>query len=158
MVPTELRETDGTLEAFNADGTLNYVQDTNGNRITTAYQNGLLTTLTAANGDKITIGYTGSLITSVTDPAGEQTTFAYDNTNQHLASYTDKYGMAVYTYLTGQTNAALNNALSEIAYADNTHLFFSYDTQGRLSDQHRDSNQEDLAYTYAVTGGTPEGR
>ena len=93
----QLRETDGTLEAFNTDGTLNYVQDTNGNRITSVYQNGLLTTLTALDGDKITIGYTGSLITSVTDPSGETTTFSYDATNQHLTGYTDQYGTtAVY--------------------------------------------------------------
>ena len=29
-----LQETNGQVEAFNADGTLNYIQDTNGNRIT----------------------------------------------------------------------------------------------------------------------------
>ena len=32
-----LQETDGQIEAFNADGTLNYIQDTNGNRITAGY-------------------------------------------------------------------------------------------------------------------------
>ena len=41
-----LTEQDGQVTAFNADGTLNYVQDTNGNRITAGYTSGLLTSLT----------------------------------------------------------------------------------------------------------------
>ena len=32
-----LQETNGQIEAFNADGTLNYIEDTNGNRITAGY-------------------------------------------------------------------------------------------------------------------------
>ena len=32
-----LQETDGQIEAFNANGTLDYIQDTNGNRITAGY-------------------------------------------------------------------------------------------------------------------------
>ncbi len=35
-----LQETDGEIEAFNADGTLNYIQDTDGNRITAGYTGG----------------------------------------------------------------------------------------------------------------------
>ncbi len=38
-----LQETDGEVEAFNANGTLNYVQDTDGNRITAGYTSGQLT-------------------------------------------------------------------------------------------------------------------
>ncbi len=32
-----LQETNGEIEAFNANGTLDYIQDTNGNRITAGY-------------------------------------------------------------------------------------------------------------------------
>ena len=35
-----LQETNGQIETFNADGTLNYIQDTNGNRITAGYTGG----------------------------------------------------------------------------------------------------------------------
>ena len=51
-------QTDGTIIAFNTNGTLNYEQDTNGNRITAGYNSsGELTSLTASNGSAITIAY-----------------------------------------------------------------------------------------------------
>ena len=52
-----LQETDGEIEAFNADGTLNYIQDTDGNRITAGYTSGQLTSLTDSSGASLTIGY-----------------------------------------------------------------------------------------------------
>ena len=54
--------------------------------------------------------------------------------------------------MSGQS-AAQNNALSEIAYADNTHIYFGYDSDGRLIDQHRDGGQEDETWTYLSPGG-----
>ena len=45
-----LQETDGQIEAFNANGTLDYIQDTNGNRITAGYTGGQLTSLTDTSG------------------------------------------------------------------------------------------------------------
>jgi YD repeat-containing protein len=86
----QLRETDRTLEVFNPNGTLAYMQDGNGNRITVSYTGGLLTSLTAADGDQIAISYnTAGLITQLTDPGNEVTTFAFDPSNQHLVRYTD---------------------------------------------------------------------
>jgi YD repeat-containing protein len=149
----QLKDPDGMLLVFNADGTLNYQQDTNGNRITCGYTNGQLTSLTSSDGQTITITYnTQGLINQVTAPDGQLTTYAYDS-NQHLVSYTDQYGTTNYTYLSGQSSPAQINALSEIAYADNTHLFFSYDSQGRLIDQHRDNGQEDISYSYLPVNG-----
>ena len=52
-----LRETDGTLMHFLAGGQLDYVQDTNGNRITAGYSGGLLTSLTHSDGQSIQIAY-----------------------------------------------------------------------------------------------------
>ncbi len=149
-----LVETDGTVLAFNADGTLNYEQDANANRITAGYTGGLLTSLTHSDGQSITIQYNAQgLITTVTDPAGRVSSYTYDSTGQFLTTYTDKYGTTTYTYLTGQADLALNNALTQIAYSDNTHIFYAYDAQGRLIDQHRDNNQEDVSYAYGLAGG-----
>ena len=46
-----LEEADGQIEAFNANGTLNYIADTDGNRVTAVYTGGKLTGLEASNGD-----------------------------------------------------------------------------------------------------------
>ena len=45
-----LREADGTITAFGANGKVTYIQDTNGNTVTASYTNGLLTSLTACRG------------------------------------------------------------------------------------------------------------
>ena len=46
-----LQESDGQVEAFNANGTLNYIADTDDNRVTAVYTGGKLTGLEASNGD-----------------------------------------------------------------------------------------------------------
>ena len=150
----QLRETDGTLTAFNPNGSLAYVQDANGNRVTATYNAaGQLTLLTASNGSALTIAYNAQgLISQVTDPAGQTTTYAYDASGQHLTAYTDMYGTTDYTYLTGPT-AADANALASIAYADNTHVYYTYDAQGRLTGQSRDGGAEALTYSYGPVGG-----
>src|SRR5262249_47656983 len=54
----QLRETDGTITRFRADGKLDYVQDTNGNRITAGYNaGGQLVSLTHSDGERVTIAY-----------------------------------------------------------------------------------------------------
>ncbi len=148
----QLQELDGAITAFNSDGTLNYVQDRNGNRITATYTSGLLTRLTHSNGAFLTLTYTSGLLTQVQDSAGRTSTYTYDAAGQHLLTYTDKYGQTSYTYVTGQ-GAPSENALASIGFSDNTHIYFSYDPQGRLIDQHRDNNQEGQTYTYGAAGG-----
>jgi RHS repeat-associated protein len=148
-----LVETDGTVYQFNPDGTLNYVEDTHGNRITAGYTSGQLTTLTHSNGESLTLTYNGQgHLATLVDSNGLTETYGYDPTGQFLTTYTDRYGTTNYTYVTGQSPAQ-NNALASIAYADNTHIFFSYDAEGRLKGQHRDGGAEDKAYTYGAAGG-----
>lgn len=149
-----LRETDGTQIAFRVDGTLNTVQDANGNRITAGYTSGRLTTLTHSSGAALVLTYNAEgRIIQVADPANRTTTFAYDTAGEHLLGYTDKYGSHSYHYLTGQTNPALDHALTEIAFSDDTHIYFGYDTRGRLISHRRDNDQEQLTYAYGVVGG-----
>ena len=55
--------------------------------------------------------------------------------------------------MTGQS-AAQNNALAEIAYADrHRHIYFSYDSEGRLIDQHANGGAEDETISYLNPGG-----
>ncbi len=119
----QLVEPDGTIYQFNANGTLNYVQDTHGNRITAGYNaQGQLVSLTDSNGEYLDLTYNaqGHLAT-LTDSNGQTETYGYDPTGQFLTSYTDVYGTTTYTYVTGQS-AAQDNALAEITYADGTEI------------------------------------
>ena len=68
----QLRETDGTVEAFLPSGQLNYVQDSDGNRITAGYNaSGQMVSLTDSDGQALTLAYNGQgLISTITDPNG----------------------------------------------------------------------------------------
>ena len=114
----QLVEPDGTTYQFNANGTLDYVQDTHGNRITAGYNaQGQLVSLTDSNGEYLDLTYNaqGDLAT-LTDSTGQTETYGYDPTG-HPDQLHRLYGTTNYTYVTGQS-AAQNNALATIAYAD----------------------------------------
>jgi RHS repeat-associated protein len=144
---------DGTTYQFNADGTLNFVADTHGNRITAGYgASKQLISLTDSNGEFIDLAYNAQgLLQTLADSTGQSESYSY-NSNNELTSYTDAYGTTAYTYVAGQS-AAQNNALSEIAYADGTDIFFGYDSQGRLIDTHLSGDAEDTTITYLNPGG-----
>ena len=145
-------ETDGTIIAFNPNGSLDYEQDTNTNRITAGYNaGGELTSLTASNGSAITIAYNAQgLISSITEPGDQTTTYGYDSSGQHLLTFTDEFGTTRYAYATGPM-AADANALTSITFADGTGIEWSYDAQGRIASTGRlnDSGPEAEAETYA---------
>ena len=151
----QLVEPDGTIYQFNTNGTLNYVEDTHGNRITAGYNaQGQLVSLTDSNGEYLDLAYNaqGHLAT-LTDSNGQTETYGYDPTGQFLTSYTDVYGTTNYTYVTGQS-AAQNNALAEIAYADGTRSTSPTIPQGRLIDQHRNGGAEDETISYLTPAAT----
>src|SRR5262249_13953095 len=54
-----LREKTGLTTVFHTDGSLDFIQDTNNNRLTAGYSNGLLTALTHSNGSVLTVAYNG---------------------------------------------------------------------------------------------------
>jgi len=117
-----LTEADGTQYYFRADGKLQFVRDTNNNRITCTYTGSQLTGLTHSSGQSLTIAYNGGgRIASVTDSDGRQALYTYDASNQHLLSVRDYDGrITSYSYITGQ-GAAREHALSAIAFPDGSH-------------------------------------
>jgi RHS repeat-associated protein len=149
-----LRELDGTITAFRSDGKIDYVQDTNGNKVTAGYNvNGQLVSLTHSSGQFLNIAYNAAgLISSITDSDNRTTTYGYDPSNQHLMSVTGFDGRTVnYAYDTS-TGTATSNALLSAAYADGTHRYFSFDSQGRLSSTSRDGGAEQVTFNYGPGG------
>jgi len=150
-----LTEADGTATDYNPNGTLNYVQDTNGNRITAGYTDGLLTSLTASSGQWIAIGYNSAgFISTVTDSEGRTTTYSYDT------SYGDDELTSV-TGFDGQTTSYTYSwpDLRSITFPGNTHEYFTYDNQGRLAGISADNGAQPLTFAYSmgevsVTDGT----
>ena len=131
-----LTETDQTIWQFRSDGRLEFVQDTNGNKITAGYNGTGLTSLTHSSGQQLLIAYNGAgHITSITDPVGPGSaddripTFQYDGTGEHLMQVTAPGNRVTrYTYDAG---AALptRHALFSVESADHTHAFFAYDAR-----------------------------
>jgi RHS repeat-associated protein len=142
---------DGQVTAYNPDGSLAYVQDTNGNRITAAYAGGRLTTLTHSSGQSLTLTYNAAgLVSTITDSVGRATTYTYDATNQYLTTVVGFDGRTTqYTYDTG-ANPTTAHALLTVTHPDGTHDFYAYDARGHLTDAHRDGNAEDTTFTYTA--------
>jgi RHS repeat-associated protein len=152
-----LTEKNGTVYHFLYDSTtghvlFDYIQDLNGNRITTAYTNGLVTSATSTTGDTLTFTYDGNgRITQSTDPVGRTTTYSYDSSDQHLLSITNASGTISMAYITGQ-GAAQEHALQSVTWQDGTHTYYGYDAQGRLINIQRDGGAQQITLAYASTG------
>jgi RHS repeat-associated protein len=146
-----LTATDGTITFFNGNGTLGYLQDTNGNTITAGYTNGQLTSLTASSGQSLILAYNAAgRISSLSDSSGQVTTYHYDPTNQYLISVTSYDGQVTsYTYDTTSGTAA-QNALTSITFPDGTHEYFTYDNQGRLASSYADGGTQTQTFTYSA--------
>ena len=144
-----LTELNGQVTAYNADGTLNYVQDTDGNRITAGYTDGHMTSLTHSSGQSLTIAYDAAgHIATITDSANRVTTYHYDASNHYLTSVVDFDGQTTsYTYDMG-TDVATAHALTSITRPDGSHDYYSYDSKGRLADAHRDGGANDTTFAY----------
>ncbi|HYF34669.1 MAG TPA: hypothetical protein VD994_05210, partial [Prosthecobacter sp.] len=139
----------GTVTVFNGNGTLNYLEDTNGNRITAGYTGGRLATLTSSSGKSLTLAYNAAgLISAVTDSLGRVTAYSYDAGNQHLLSVASFTGrITSYGYNTTAGSPALN-ALTSIAFPDGTHQYFTHDNAGRIASTFADGGTLTKSFTY----------
>ena len=148
----KLRESDGTLLVFQSGGLLDYIEDTNGNRLTYNYTSGRLTSLTDSLGDQTIYSYNASnLVSQITDPLGRITTFSYDAARR-INSVTDPTGITQFSYVSGQ-GAAREHATSRIDFPDGSSQSFEYDAQGRLTRTFTNSGQNESVLTYGVPGG-----
>jgi RHS repeat-associated protein len=146
-----LQETNGQVEHFNIDGTLDFIQDTNGNRASAGYSNGNLSSLTSSSGASLSISYDAAgLIGSVTGSDGRVVIYNYDANKQltSVQSYDDT--LTKYAYDT-RGNLASAHSLTAIQFPDQTHQFYAYDTGGRLATMSRDGG------AYAITFGYSNG-
>jgi RHS repeat-associated protein len=150
----QLVDPDGSIYAFNTNGTLNYVEDTNGNTITAGYNSqNQLTSLTDSNKEQFDLTYNSAgRLTTLTDSAGQTEMYTYDSANNLLMSYTDAYGTTKYTYVT-DGSAAQDNALETITNASQTQVLFTYDPSGRLVDEQSNGGAEDEKIGYLSRGG-----
>ena len=137
-----LTETDGTLYAFRSNGMLNYVRDTDGNRITAGL-----------HGQPPYEPY--PLLRSEPDNSLQRLRSHPDNhrpgrrpdhliydANADLTSVTDYNGQVTsYSYNTA-------HALTSITNPDGTRQYFSYDSEGRLASTSLGGNADLMTYTY----------
>jgi RHS repeat-associated protein len=143
-----LQESDGQIETFNADGTLDYIQDTDGNRITAGYTGGRLTSLTDNSEGSLAITYNAAgLIATVASADGRTVSYTYDSTD-HLIGVQEYSGATTqYTY-DASSNPSIQNALTSIAFTDGTHQYFTYNTQGQLTGVSSDGGAQPLTFQY----------
>jgi RHS repeat-associated protein len=152
----QIEEADGTLEVFNSNGTLNYVQLPNGDRITYSYAGGLLTGITDQfTGQTVTFTYnTDGRITEITDPQGRTTTLGYDSTGQYLLSIQNAAGTTTISYV---DNPVLSHVwvgldpiktVGSITYPDGSQLNVTYDSHGRIATLAENGNANLVAYSY----------
>ena len=147
----------GTEDSFLSNGLLSYEQDTNGNRITLAYnaQNQLVT-LTYSNPanpseptEQLTLSYNSQgFVSQIADGTGSLWTYAYDSA-EHLLSVTAPGNLTTsYTYDTG-SNPETANALLSITNPDASQEIFSYDSAtGRLTGTSQNGGADPVSYTY----------
>ncbi len=79
----------GDRTYFSASGQISSEADNNGNSISFAYNtNGTVASITDTQGRVITLSYSSGLITSITDPTGRSESYGY-NAARQLTSFTD---------------------------------------------------------------------
>ncbi len=148
----ELAEANGQVTRFRPDGTLEYVEDTNGNRITTTFTGGLLSRLDHSGGNFLTIDYNSAgLIERITDSYGRETIYGYDAANEHLLEVTGPGGTTTYGYSIGQ-GIAREHALTSITDPSGVARYFEYDELGRIDASYLTGGAERVDYSYSPVG------
>lgn len=146
----QIREADGTIESFNSNGSLNYIEDTDGNKTLYGYTGGELTSITdTATGEVTSFTYNAQgLVGQITDLNGEITTLTYDAAG-HLLTTTTPAGTSSYTYVTSGTPQELN-AVASITNPDGSQELFTYNSQGQLTEQSEKGGADPITYSYDV--------
>lgn len=152
----QLREKDGLIYRFRSDLRLDYIQAPDGNRASCTYNGGnQLVEIRHSNSSSIRLEYNAhGRISKVIDHVGQVTTYEYSPDGIHLLKVTDPAGYATsYTYSLGQ-GEAIDHRLTSIAYPDDTHVFYTYDSEGRLTSIERDGGVGHIGFSYDADGAT----
>ena len=136
----QLTAADGSITAFNANGTLNYVQDSNGNRITAGYNSGgQMTSLTDSDGDASSSPTTAKGFSARSPIPGETASYTYDAAG-HLLSVTTPQERPTYRLRHRHWAPAPTTPCKRSLNPDGTQLNYTYDSEGpahRLLRRHR---------------------
>jgi len=143
-------ESSGYVRFFDSTGKLQYVGDTHGNRITCTYSGDQLVRLDHSSGQYLDIGWSSEQIVSVTDPDGRTTSCSYDGDYLTNSLFYDGSSVS-YGYETSGTPAR-QHALLSVTFPGNTHQYFDWDANGRLSGISRDHGAEPISFSYGDAG------
>ena len=142
----QLEKPDGTVIIFRPDGQLNYLEDSNGYRLTAGYTNNLLTQLSASNRDTLTFDYNADgRIKTVRNGGGQTNSYNYDPTGQYLLSVEDVNGTTSFSY----DNPFDPTKVSSVTYDDGSKVSYDYDQFGRIQQVIYGEGREALAATYS---------
>ena len=142
-----LAEATGGKTVFRAsDGRIDFIEDTNGNRVTAAWNAGgqLLTATDSLTGDVTTFTHNAQgRIATITDAVGRVTTYGYDAGGEHLTSIATPRGTATLTYTpTGHEIASITDASGVVST-------FTYDALGHRTQQTVGTGPGAVTTTYA---------
>ncbi len=148
---SRLIDTEGTVYTFDATR-LVAINDSNYNRVSLNYTNGLLTSAVHSNGDRFAFEYNAQgHIGKIKDQADRPTEYLYDASGEHLLQVKGPQGNIDYTYDTGH-GAASEHAITSVANNNGTHVFYSFDGEGRLVHSEIDGGAEAVSLSYGPQG------
>lgn len=125
-----LTELSGAKTKFRANGSIEYTEDSNGNRLNGSYDiNGRLTSVASSfSGDVTTYAYNAAgLVSTVTDPVGRVTNYTYD-AEGHVLQVSNLRGTVSYTY-----SATTPHAVATKTESDGVVTSYNYDARGRVT-------------------------
>lgn len=142
-------EANGSKIVFRVDGQLDYVEYSNGYRLSAIYTNDLLTELSDSNDNSFAINYNSDeRIETVTDGAGQVNTYSYDATGQYLLSVEDANVTTSFSY----DNPFDPTVVSSITYGSGSKVSYDYDQHGRLQQVIYGEGRESISYVYNESG------
>jgi len=150
----QLRDPNGIITRFRADGRIDFVEDPNANRVTAAYDGaGRLTRLAHTSGGFISIAYDGAgFVQTVTNSVGQSMTYGYDAGGSYLQTVTTDDGKVTsYTYESGGV-LAQRHALTSMT-RNGTTRHFTFDTRGRIASTYLGGSEALFTLGYDNTGG-----
>jgi YD repeat-containing protein len=147
-----LVETNGMKTWFRSNGTLEYVEDPNGNRITTTFADGKLIQLTHSSGASLSLTYNAAgRVVSIVDSVGRATTYGYDANSEYLLTVTTVRGTVTYAYNTSGSLTQMHT-LKSITDGTGVTKHFEYNTQGRLAATYMGDNVSRFSFSYDAAG------